>query len=890
MKIVSADPPQSAQQAVTALDPISSERKSEHEHVADSKRPLPPLSIDGTDLDSLSSSDAAPGHQLPPGLEVIVQPPTRANTMNNIIEENNRANLFQRLYKPSLSRLRLTSGRASSPSRMLSSPQPRSPPPEITEGIHNDSIFPKTICVIMNLTFVGEKVPEFATDRVEQFQWTESEKYKQLVPDGFMSKLQDAYEELKTQDIYLRYGTCQVKGPSGLEYDSPVSIVKDHEQLSENAIRAICDFISKHPYQHFDLKVYWDYGSAQIKTPTSEQVEKQAYPASYATMIQKEMEKKLQTNFVKLRYIPRRDLDVFLQPSVIENVVKENTSLPLNEESRKQFITNIQSFAPKLFAICVYRGLDMAFLEHLMSEPHCCQDTPDRRPRLNMECNKPYCTKHKIQELVTYLPIFFAEKITRNYQHSDLSYEKVLPLHDVGDDDEMGCATRKFLGTGAFGQVFAVKINLAHNDGDAMQHARSLDLPHEPLVPAAGYESPDRQFAVKEFSDGIAFNQERTILGHLAKYTHPHIVLHLTTWTQNSSYYILYDLARCNLRTYIATVNPPRFTKPHVLWFLRQLDGLARAISHVHHFKRATLADPTPEPSLGRHNDIKPENILVFERAPNENPLFKIADFGQGVFVKSQGEISRKTRHVRGTETYWAPDYDKKKVVSRPFDMWALGCVYLELLLWLFGFFQDNESDNPGFATRRQDFPEHESRGKDDRFWLATGYKEYALKPAVRDVISELKGEYCKEMPAFLAVLKATEELLCVEASERLTADKLTVRMASIVSEATGFLNRHPDFFDSRYRRNIGKSDVSEKPGTEIIEHDVREHSPVSRTPSFENGASRSSSMRRNEISNLTSGSNGHADQQLPGGAGELERELEHISASIRPSEQPAEP
>jgi len=739
---------------------------------------------------------------------------------------------------------------------------------------------------------VGEKVWSwpFRNDKIKDFQWTEPENYKQLVPDGFMSKLQDAETELKTQDIYLRYGTCQVKGPSGLEYDSPVSIVKDHEQLSENAIRAICDFISKHPYQHFDLKVYWDYGSAQIKAPTAKQIEDHLYPISYAAMIKKEMEKKLQTNFENLSYIPRRDLDVFLQRSVIENVVKECKSLQLDEESRKQFITDIQSLAPKLFAICVYRGSDMAFLEHLMSESHRCQDTPERRPKVNMVCNKDYCTRHEIQELVRCLPIFFAEKISRNYRHSELSPVQVLPLHDVGDEDSDGRATRKVLGKGAFGKVFAVKINLAHNDGDARLDARSSGMSYEPLVPAAGYESPDQQFAVKQFSSETAFNQEKAILGYFAKYPHPHIVSHLTSWTQGNSYYILYDLARCSLRTYITMVKPVGFSKPHVLWFLRQLEGLAKAIGHVHHFKVPSLGDPTPEVSLGRHNDIKPDNILVFERAPNENPSFKIADFGQGVFVKSQGEISsRQTEHVRGTETYWAPDHHKYEKVSRPFDMWALGCVYLELVLWLFRYFQDekNDEDNdkPGFATRRQDFPTYQSsQGKDDRFWVLTGPKEYALKPGVREIMEELKNNYCKEMPAFLAVLSAIDGLLCLEPKKRLTADKLMVIMSSIVSEAAGSLNQNPSFYESRYQTNIGRSDLSDKPWTEIIEHDANEHSPVSGSPSFEQGHSRSSSMRRREISDLTSGSKGHADQPLPpGDVGDLDEDLERIRADIQP-------
>ncbi|ETI26636.1 hypothetical protein G647_10397 [Cladophialophora carrionii CBS 160.54] len=789
----------------------------------------------------------------------------------------------------SASPLGLYTSRSSSWSRSSSSRRQRSPSSEITEGTYTDQIHPDTVRVVMNLTFDGKEIKDFRSPAFEAFPWTKPDKYGQLVPQEFMKEHQETRPELMTKAIYLRYGTCQVKGPSGLEYDSRVSIVKDHEDLSESAIRGICDFISKHPYQDFHLRVYWDYGCAQIK-PLTEQQLANSMSKSYAGMIKKEIEQKLVRNFQTQRYIARRDLDVFLDPLVIEQVVKEDETLDLDPEAEARFRARIQSRAPKLFLICLYRHLTMAFLKHLMDAPHDCQDLPKFRPSFGMECQdlRHGCTTHEIKQFVECLPIFFAEKITRDYQYRRLSPSNVLPLHHTGEyDDKIADHARLPLGNGSFGKVYAVKINLAHNDGDVVHGARTAGILHEPLVPAAGYESPDRQFAVKIFdsTDRMAFDQERVMLKHFAEYPHPHIVLHLTSWTQDEAHYILYDRARCNLRTYTTEVRRPDLDRPHVLWFLRQLDGLARAIGHVHYSKRPTLADPTPaDEKYGRHNDIKPENILVFERAVNQNPVFKLTDFGLGVFTDAKvGNRSRETANVRGTQTYWAPDHDRKGKISRPFDMWALGCVYLELLVWLFGVFQDN--DGPSFETLRQEYPGRVPTAAEDRFWYATGHgrrKEYHLKPAVTALIHELRTKHCAELRAFLHVIDAIEELLDCDPRKRMAADRLMVLLASVVTQAVTDLGKQPDFYLVQHRKNVGEPDSSAaslRLGTERIDPDIGDRSPVSRTPS------RAHSISGTAFSHIGAGSSRLPHEGSPGEAGDLGKDLEDLSAPAPPDD-----
>lgn len=189
---------------------------------------------------------------------------------------------------------------------MLPSPESlrdRSPPPPTA------NIFPHAITVLLKLTFNGQ--PESSTEQdINDFDWTRPNCYKQLMPQGMIRKLQDQYEELKTQDMYCRYGSCRVEGPTGRDYDTPVSMVDDYEQLSQQAIINVCAFISKHSFKGFRLNVHWDYGSAQIQKPNEEQLRDFVYPTRYTKMIRKELQKKVQKNFLGQEYIPRRDLNI----------------------------------------------------------------------------------------------------------------------------------------------------------------------------------------------------------------------------------------------------------------------------------------------------------------------------------------------------------------------------------------------------------------------------------------------------------------------------------------------------------------------------------------------------------------------------------------------------
>ena len=90
----------------------------------------------------------------------------------------------------------------------------------------------------------------------------------------------------------------------------------------------------------------------------------------------------------------------------------------------------------------------------------------------------------------------------------------------------------------------------------------------------------------------------------------------------------------------------------------------------------------------GRHGDINPGNILWYGDDLNTKErlggTLKIADFGQ---AEVNSLLSRtKRRSVANTLTYRPPECDlQPSVIRQSYDIWCLGCVYLEFVTWLLG-------------------------------------------------------------------------------------------------------------------------------------------------------------------------------------------------------------
>lgn len=256
--------------------------------------------------------------------------------------------------------------------------------------------------------------------------------------------------------------------------------------------------------------------------------------------------------------------------------------------------------------------------------------------------------------------------------------------------------------------------------------------------------SPEQEnefFALKTLEAGDARSQthfclEVKALMKIKATQRSHLVDLVTTFKYDNKYNLLFRWANGgNLsdlwKQPAARVEDPSSPHKSMCWLAQQCWGLADALDGIHNARMSLREIDEVEPlsnigvapkqtasmttrfgpskndskDCGRHGDIKPPNILWFEQDENDfgHGNLKISDFGITTFhTEWTTKIDPKKEEIEVTYTYAAPEWDLKEDISRPFDIWSLGCVFLEFVTWrLHGLdglqrFRDQRSNEKG--------------------------------------------------------------------------------------------------------------------------------------------------------------------------------------------------
>ncbi|KAI0184908.1 kinase-like domain-containing protein [Xylaria flabelliformis] len=250
--------------------------------------------------------------------------------------------------------------------------------------------------------------------------------------------------------------------------------------------------------------------------------------------------------------------------------------------------------------------------------------------------------------------------------HYTLHSNTPLPFieSDLGDEEPVN---------GGFGEVRRVHIHPSHHNSNA---------------------SRDTSFAVKRLKSRseAGFNQEVKALRLVRNHGDPHLVKLLATYYDGDHYNLIFPWANGNLEDFWRRHPKPEKSHDTSIWIAEQCFGIAEALRKIHYpeFPSAGSHGPIKQLIKGRHGDIKPENILWFSSSdtPSSNigyaqQVLALSDFGLTRFHKAI-TASRQYRHrsLAVSPTYRAPENDIEKNVSPLWDVWTLGCVYLEFLIW----------------------------------------------------------------------------------------------------------------------------------------------------------------------------------------------------------------
>jgi hypothetical protein len=315
--------------------------------------------------------------------------------------------------------------------------------------------------------------------------------------------------------------------------------------------------------------------------------------------------------------------------------------------------------------------------------------------------------------------------------------------------------------SGGNGLVYQIQIHPSHHNfvkGDE----------HRPLY-----------FALKEIDapDRNTYRHELLALKKTLAQTQreKHLIRLLLTFQHGEKNYLLFEWADGNLEEFWETRRmPPSPSLAHAKWAALQCHGIACAVKRIHGLSTwqkqqreqnscslspsGASIGPDHEKEWGRHGDIKPKNILWFSsydvRHGNEEvagepavgvkekrvrDLLVVSDLG---LTRYHSRLTRSliphTQLDGCTWNYRPPEMDLAgQNISQKYDIWSLGCVFLEFCIWYLGGMealwdfeaQRVKEDESPFGHRVEEDKFFNLR-KDEKGHVTTG----ELKPVVRKV------------------------------------------------------------------------------------------------------------------------------------------------------------
>ncbi|KAL1877485.1 hypothetical protein Daus18300_002472 [Diaporthe australafricana] len=186
-------------------------------------------------------------------------------------------------------------------------------------------------------------------------------------------------------------------------------------------------------------------------------------------------------------------------------------------------------------------------------------------------------------------------------------------------------------------------------------------------------------FAVKEFKDEFEFKNELEASRQFSEPNtkHAHLMNVLFAFSYGSRHFLILPLAQGSLDKFWRKIDSlPR----DPLFLIEQCHGISEGLQNIHDCN-ARLSGHNRKMVMGRHGDIKPHNILWFvDHSTTGGNRFVLSDFTLMRFHAEGANEETTLRDIGGTQTYRAPEKDirPRGHVSPEYDVWSLGCVFLE--------------------------------------------------------------------------------------------------------------------------------------------------------------------------------------------------------------------
>jgi serine/threonine protein kinase len=188
-----------------------------------------------------------------------------------------------------------------------------------------------------------------------------------------------------------------------------------------------------------------------------------------------------------------------------------------------------------------------------------------------------------------------------------------------------------------------------------------------------------------DYNSEEMFQNESAQLRRFNGLVHDHLVTLLATFTIDRQYHFLFPYADYSLDQYWERRMPvPSMNIDTTQWVAKQFSGIIAAMDTIHDPCHLNLH--LKEKGYGRHGDIKPDNILWFNSTTDPRGILVLSDLGLASFNRETSRSNIPNAGIPPVPGYRPPECDiKGGTVSRSYDIWTLGCLFLELITWLLG-------------------------------------------------------------------------------------------------------------------------------------------------------------------------------------------------------------
>jgi serine/threonine protein kinase len=458
-------------------------------------------------------------------------------------------------------------------------------------------------------------------------------------------------------------------------------------------------------------------------------------------------------------FVPARCLDQIITREAIEDELRLAIATTNTEQGNvaqlEELATYVHSQCTILFSIAIHEGFEGSTLYNMMRlfEEH--QWTDQKLPieplvrnevhelsRFGMPWDNPKIRRFYNQQWTFLAPVFNTASQARSSH--DFKRTHVLPFTERHEE----------LDQGSFGKVYKYTIHADHLidlDNPVSSPIAFIALSLSRLIerllilgqssnesPSAGsgilvavkevlHRSHDRKKTVG------SWEREARILQKMNDLCQDHIVRFLTAFSRGDDahrdYYLMFEWADgINLRwLWRDAAIRPCLTADLAQAVLKQILGLAMALCMAH--CPESRPNSMPKDLNFRHGDLKPENILWY-RDNSQLGTLKIADWG---LAKQNNLVTplrtNNTSTGSGTARYKPPEEElairtegqgqngllnvhrspatsaQPRKRSRLYDVWAMGCITLEFLIWLLYGPDGLKRFNNSFKTPLDNYP-----------------------------------------------------------------------------------------------------------------------------------------------------------------------------------------